>query len=187
MHVQASTRLADQIIFDLARRQNGVVARWQLLPLGNTREQIAVRLEAGRLAELHRGVYLVGAVPSEHALSQAALLAFREGAVLSHFSAARLWSLLDHPQTAHPWVTLPTARRSARPRIETRCADLKPVDVRRRHSMPLTSPPRTVLDCASVMEDPYGTGRQIRDDRNGMTRRLRGVLALRGDRLEPST
>ncbi len=143
------------MIWRLASRQNGVVARWQLLPLGVTRDQIATRLRQGRLVELHRGVYLVGAVPSEHALAQAALLALKGKATLSCFTAAHLWKVRSYSSTAFPWVCVPADRRVERPRIHVVRADLTGADVRVRHRMRVTSPPRTVLDCAALIDDDY--------------------------------
>ncbi len=192
MHVQPSARSPDRIIWRLASRQNGVVARWQLLPLGITREQIAVRLEAGRLIELHRGVYLVGAVPSEHALSQAALLATKGEASLSCFTAAHLWRARNYPATADPWVTVPAERRIERPRIQVVRADLASGDIRTRYGMRVTSPPRTVLDCAALIEDDYEyealvgemkyrglASEQELEDQVGRNPRKRGVPRLR--------
>ncbi len=122
---------------------------------GVTKMQIQTRLADGRLVALHRGVYLVGAVPSEHAYSQAALFACGDGAVLSHRSAAALWKLWPYPATAHPWVTVPPARHVVRSCIVVRRAPLEPKDVRRRFRMAVVSPPRAVLDCASLFDDDY--------------------------------
>jgi len=139
----------------LARRQNSVVTHAQLVMEGLTRHQIGHRITDGRLQVIHRGVYLVGAIPSEHAYAQAALLALGNEAILSHFSAAKLWKLREYSETAHPWVTIPASQRTERARIEVRHAEIAPVDRRRRYSMSLTSPPRTVLDLAGVVQDAY--------------------------------
>ena len=120
---------------------------------GASARQIQLRVASGRLVELHRGVYLVGAVPSEHAHEIAALLAFRLQAVLSHRSAAHLWNLLPYPASAHAWVTIPPERSAIRPRIKATRARLEPRDVRHRHGLALTSPPRTILDLAALVDD----------------------------------
>jgi hypothetical protein len=52
----------DRVLAELADRQHGVVARWQLMLLGVTRSMIAVRCSSGRLVPLHRGVYAVDGV-----------------------------------------------------------------------------------------------------------------------------
>ncbi len=151
-----STRiLPDAVILALAKRQHGVVERQQLLESGLSRAQIESRIASGRLIPLHRGVYFVGAVPSEWAYSQAALLALGSRSVLSHRSAASIWDLWPYPSTAYPWVTIPHSVRLERPKIVVRRASLEPGDVRVRHRMRLTGPPRTVFDCASLLPDPY--------------------------------
>ena len=137
----------------MARRQHGVVARWQLLAAGVTRNRIATRLRTGRLTEIHRGVYLVGAVPGPHTHEAAALLACGPGSALSHRSAGALWNLLSHPATAPVWITTPPERNATRPRIKVIRAHLDPSDLRRREGMPLTSPPRTLLDLASLLSE----------------------------------
>jgi hypothetical protein len=110
MRGQPHTRPVDRIIGAIAASQHVVVARWQLLQAGLTARQIEIRLEAGRLHEIHRGVYLVGHnVPPALAIEHAALLACGERAVLSHRSAANVWNLLRYPASAPAWVTVPEA------------------------------------------------------------------------------
>src|SRR3954447_17496898 len=140
-------RSADQLIATLAARQHGVVARWQLLEAGVTAEQIKWRVMTGRLDEVHRGVYLVGhVVRPPLSVEQAALLACGDQAVLSHRSAANLWGLFAYPASAPAWVTVPSGRGTGRPRIKISRARVPRRDVRQRHGLRLTSPPRTILD-----------------------------------------
>jgi very-short-patch-repair endonuclease len=116
--------------------------------------QVELRLESGRLHEIHRGVYLVGHdVPPPFALEQAALLACGGGAALGHRSAANLWGLLSYPASAPVWVTIPLGRTVKRPRIAVRNGCLAARDVRHRHGLKLTSPPRTILDLASLLAE----------------------------------
>jgi very-short-patch-repair endonuclease len=153
MCTQSFSRFADRVIADLAAQQHGVVARWQLLAAGITSRQIKLRLRNDRLHEIHRGVYLVGhTVPPPLAVEQAALLACGEKAVLSHRSAANLWGLLSYPASAPAWVTAPPGRSVDRPRIGVRRASLTRRDVRSRHGLRLTSPPRTILDLSLLLE-----------------------------------
>jgi very-short-patch-repair endonuclease len=137
----------------LARRQHGVVARWQLVETGVTAHQVDLRLQSGRLHELHRGVYLIGhTVPPPLAIEQAALLACGNQAVLSHRSAANIWDLLPYPASAPACVTVPPGRRPRRPRIRVCRAIVPPGDIRRRHGLAVTSPPRTILDLAPLLD-----------------------------------
>jgi very-short-patch-repair endonuclease len=141
----------DRLIAEIAARQHGVVARRQLLAAGVTRHQISERLRAGRLHQLHRGVYLVGPVASEHAHEQAALLACPD-AGLSHWTAAHLWRLIPGvPNPVH--LTIPPHKTAHRARIAIHRARVDLRDVRQRHGLALTSPPRAVLDLAASHEE----------------------------------
>lgn len=141
------------MIAELAGRQHGVVARWQLLAAGVSRHQIALRLAAGRLHELHRGIYLVGhEVPPPYAPEMSALLACRTGAVLSHRSAASVWRLVPYPAEGYVCVTVSPARTPARPKLEVHRAAIQRRDIRHRFRLALTSPPRTILDLAASLD-----------------------------------
>ena len=139
----------DALIARLASRQDGVVARWQLLAAGVSREEISHRLRTGRLHLLHRGVYAVGHLAlTERARCVAAVLACGDGAVLSHASAAAVWELLPYGPVE---VTVPRARRARHPGITAhRTDDLPPSDVRRRGNLLVTAPGRTILDLAAT-------------------------------------
>jgi very-short-patch-repair endonuclease len=152
MRPQSFSQWADRTIARMAARQHGVVERTELLAAGVTARQIKIRLASGRLVEIHRGVYLVGTIPGPHSLEMAALLACGPRSVLSHRSAACLWNLLPYPAPAPVWITIPPERSASRPRINAIRASLAPRDIRTRHSMRLTSPPRTILDMASLLD-----------------------------------
>lgn len=148
-------RSVDGLIIALAARSHGVVSRVVLHGAGVTEREIKTRVGDGRLQPLHRGVYLVGAVASEYAYPQAALLACGPDAVLSHWSAAAIWKLRPYPPQAHPCVTVPTAREIVRPRVVIRRTSLEGGDIRQRHRLALVSPPRAILDCAALLDDLY--------------------------------
>ena len=98
---------ADARAAQIAARQHGVASSTQLEEAGLTPTQIRNRLRRGRLHRLHRGVYAVGHPGlSNEGRWMAAVLACGEGAVLSHRSAAELWTLLPAAKgDAH--VTVP--------------------------------------------------------------------------------
>ncbi len=77
---------------ELARRQFGAIARWQLLELGNTASRIDHWLRSGRLHPRHAGVYAWGraGLGTEGELAAALLLA-GPGAALASLTA--LWWL----------------------------------------------------------------------------------------------
>jgi very-short-patch-repair endonuclease len=150
---QPRSQLADRVIARLASRQFGVVARRQLIESGVSTKQITTRLAAGRLIEIHRGVYLVGhEARHPHATKMAAVLACRHRAVLSHRTAADLWEILAYPAQGDVWVTITPGRSAHHRGIKAIRAQLRASDVRRRGPLPLTSPPRTLLDLAAAIE-----------------------------------
>jgi hypothetical protein len=140
----------DGAIAALAERQHGVVAHGQLLDLGLGRRAIGHRLACGRLHALHRGVYAVGhrAITREGRW-MAAVLASGPGAVLSHRSAAALWNLRISPGTPAD-VTVRGALRS-RAGIALHRATLASDELTVVGGMPVTTPPRTLLDLAGVV------------------------------------
>src|SRR5690349_17887327 len=92
--VSAQPATVDQILAFLAGRQEGMVARRQLLAAGVSRREIAWRIKVGRLHPVHRGVYAVGhTVVSRSGWWVAAVLAAGPGAVLSHRSAGAAWGV----------------------------------------------------------------------------------------------
>jgi very-short-patch-repair endonuclease len=112
------------------------------------------RLADERLHPVHRGIYLVGhRAPPPLAREAAALLACGPRAVLSHRTAAALWELLPYPVSADVCVTVPGGTRHTRPGLAIVRSTLERRDVRRRRGLRLTSPPRTILDVASALDD----------------------------------
>src|SRR3954468_6489259 len=86
----------DRLIVAWAARQHGVVALWQLLAIGLTASGVRTRVAAGRLHQIHQGVYAVGR-PDVTIQGQwmAGRLRCGGGALLSHQSAATLHGLLN--------------------------------------------------------------------------------------------
>jgi very-short-patch-repair endonuclease len=142
----------DAAIARIAARQYGVVTRGQLAAAGLGRGAIDHRIAEGRLHRIHRRVYLVGhPVAPRFAAEMAAVLACGDGAVLSHHSAASMWSL-PSPEAAEVDVTVAGRDPGDRPGIRVhRARRLRPVDVRRCRRMPVTAPARTLLDLAGVV------------------------------------
>ena len=144
-----SERATDWLIAELAERQHGVVASWQLSALGIGRRAIQYRLTVGRLHRIHRGVYAVGyrrLTRKGHRM--AAVLAHGPDAVLSHRSAAAHWEI------GRPFwkfeVTTPQSKRS-RKGMRVHTARLQPEDIATHDGIRVTSVARTILDLASQM------------------------------------
>ena len=117
-------------------------------------KQIRVRVESGRLHPIFAGVYLVGhKVPARYAMESAVVLVFRRDAVLSHASAASLWGLTPYPPRGPVCVTVPPGKARDRDGIRVHRAELTRRDIRSTYGLPVTSPPRTLLDLSSSLEE----------------------------------
>jgi Transcriptional regulator, AbiEi antitoxin len=92
MRQQLAKSRRDAAIARIAANQHGVLSSPQLNACGVDASGIKRRVAAGRLHHVHRGVYAVGHPNlSNEGRWTAAVLAYGDGAVLSHQSAAALW------------------------------------------------------------------------------------------------
>lgn len=142
-------RGVDRSLVELAARQHGVVAMWQLRGLGFTEDMIRRRIESGRLYRRERGVYSLTPSVTGKGRLMAVVLGCGAGAVLSHSAAAAVWDVGPWP-TGRVHVTAPTLRvRGAgvvlhRARVERAVRD----------GFPVTSVARTLADLASLLSLP---------------------------------
>jgi hypothetical protein len=180
----------DEKIAALAGSQHGVIARTQLAALGIGRRAIGHRLRCGRLHPLHRGVYAVGhRVVSREGRWMAAVLAMGSGAVLSHRSAAALWGMRATTRTRIE-VAVP-GRPGSRPALQVHRVRLAADETTTHRGIPVTTPNRTLLDLAAVLdarqlEKPINEAEILRltnpislDDLLERHRGRRGAKALR--------
>jgi very-short-patch-repair endonuclease len=128
-----------------------MVTAAQLADAGLGRPAIAARVANGWLRRRHRGVYLVGPLETPSTAAMAAVLAYGDGALLSHYPAAVLWALRPAPaHTLH--VTVVASGLKSRDGIRAhRTSHLHPADATRHHGIPVTSPARTLLDLATTL------------------------------------
>lgn len=137
----------------LAQLQHDCVHRQQLIAAQIGRHAIANRLRTQRLTSLHRDVYLVGRGQSGlMTRAMALVLHFSGDGVVSHVVAGYIWQMIEsEPQD----IDLTLVGCSAHPlpgvRIH-RVTTLEPRDVRWRRDLPVTSPARTVVDLAGVVD-----------------------------------
>jgi very-short-patch-repair endonuclease len=144
---------ADLAIARLAARQHGVVTRQQLLEIGLGSEAIKWRLRIGRLHPIHIGVFAVGhRAITEKGREMAAVLACGPGAALGRTWAATRWGMPIPRRSRRPEVVVPR-RGLERRGIETYAAVLLPRDIRRLDRIPVTSPPRTIRDLATILDE----------------------------------
>jgi very-short-patch-repair endonuclease len=155
MRTQAGNRSVDSIIGDFADRQQGSVSARQLRAAGIGRDAIGRRVRKRLLRPIHRGVYLVGhTAAAPYAEEMAAALACGDHAVVSHRSAAAMWGFLSYPAKGDVWITVADGTDRCRPGIRIhRTRRLGPADIRRIEGVPVTSPDRTVLDIAAVVDE----------------------------------
>ncbi len=161
-------REATRLIRELAERQHGVVARWQLDELGMPKTLIQGRAEAGLLLPLFQGVFaLAHRRIGRKGHWMAAVLASGPGAVLSHGTAMELWGM----RGSHGDVEV--LRRSGgvhrrRPGIclhQTR--SLPPDHVTVEQGIPTTTPERALLDMAGRLDARQQERALVSGDRNG--------------------
>jgi hypothetical protein len=141
------------VIGEIAAKQHGVVARRQLVEAGLEPRAISRLLAAGWLHPLHRGVYAAGhrAVGS-HGRDLAAVLACGAEARLALRSAGALWAMTK------PWrgdVDVIASSGRTRKGIQVhRTRSLPRSDVTRHYGIPVTTPARTLIDLATVVDLP---------------------------------
>jgi hypothetical protein len=147
--VKRKPREVDVLIGELAERQYGRVARWQLVRRGVTRNEIGGRM--GRLLHpVHRGVYAVGhRAPSREARWMAAVLAGGLGAALSSRAAGALLGIRNAPDGRID-VTVPRQRRP-RAGITFHHVVLPSDEITVVHGIPATTVTRTLFDLAALL------------------------------------
>ena len=169
-----------------------------------TPRQIHSRLASGLLVPVHQGVYRLAGNPTSWKQDMlAACMAAGEGAVASHRAAALIWGLRGIAE-ASPEITVSDGRERKLSGVNVHCTDrLDPVDVSRRHGIPVTAPARTLLDLAAVvgvdalepaLEDavfrglaPFRLLRRTLDRLGGRGRRGAAGLRVLLDSRDPAT
>lgn len=133
----------------MARRQQGVVARRDLLRLGFSSREIERRIGRGRLHPVARGVYSVGRRDlSPRGRWMAAVLSCGAGACLSHRSAGALYGI-NEERPGRIDVSVPRAGKVERPGIRVRSRPaLSGREIGTLDGIPVTSPVRTLIDLA---------------------------------------
>lgn len=147
----------DERVAAVAALQRGRIASRQLRAIGVARTSVAWLVAKGRLFPCLGCVFRVGHnAPTELGAETEALLSVRDGAALSHWSAAALWGLWT-PTPPLVEVTVDDAPAAVNPGVRVhRSRTLTEHDVWIRSGLPLTSPARTLLDIA-----PTATARQL--------------------------
>jgi very-short-patch-repair endonuclease len=138
----------------IAADQWGVLSVGELRACGLSEIAIRVRVACGRLHPVHRGVYAVGH-PGLSTVGRflAAVKACGPNAVLSHVAAAVMWGFVEDDECV-PEVTVTGAATRVHRGIRVhRTASLAQHEWLRFDGVPITSPLRTLLDLAAVVDE----------------------------------
>jgi Protein of unknown function (DUF559)/Transcriptional regulator, AbiEi antitoxin len=137
----------------LAGEQWGVVSIVDLRRCGLNDDAIALRARNGRLHPIHRGVYAVGHpnLPLEGRFGAAVKACAPTGA-LSHYSAGADWRMVEWDDRRIEVTVLGEGTRLHRGLRVHRTCVLEPRDVRHHNGIRVTSPARTLVDLASLLD-----------------------------------
>lgn len=159
------TYLALRRIAQFATRQHGLVSREQARRCGLSDRQIDLRLRTGQLVTHRPGILgMAGVPPSWEQTVHGAVLAAAPDGMACGPTAARLWPLHPCPPADSVHILTPSsARRTRRVGIVGhRSALVVAGDRSHRHGMAVTSPARTIVDCAGLL-GPDRTGSALDD------------------------
>ncbi len=143
-------------LFELASMQYGVVSRTQALDAGLSTRQIDLRVESGRLAVVHPGVYRTAGAPQTGRQRAMAACLWLGPETLTSFVTGAALLRLDGCRTPDLHVSVPrdVRRRVAEPTITIHRVRLLPrIDRVVVDGIPCTSATRTIIDCAALLDD----------------------------------
>jgi hypothetical protein len=142
----------DAQIAAVASPQHRTVTRRQLLRIGLSSRAIEHRVSLGRLHREHAGVYSVGGpARTPHERAHATVLAGGELALLAGRSAMALWEFIRY--WPDPFEIVTPENRRPRGITVHHSRTLTERDRTMHHDIPVTSPGRTMLDCAQALGD----------------------------------
>jgi hypothetical protein len=133
----------------IADAQHGVVARWQLLMLGFSADQVKRRVRSARLHRVQSGVYAVGRRGlTKEGQWMAAVLAGGQGAVLSDRDAAAAHALL---RAEYGPIHVTTPRKLvSRDGLRFHHRHLLAAELTAVEGIPTTTVARTIVDLAAT-------------------------------------
>ena len=145
---------AAQLVYEIAEEQYGYFSVQQARAVGVDPRTVVMMARRGTVERVRRGVYRLTRFP-ENAMGQymeAILWPHGAQGVISHESALGLYEISDvNPTAVH--ITLPRAyrvRRSVPGFLSVHHADLEPNEIATLEGLPITTPERTIRDCAST-------------------------------------
>jgi very-short-patch-repair endonuclease len=145
----------------IAGSQAGVIAVAQLREAGIADSTISEAVGQSRLHPVFHGVYTVGhGYLTVHGRMLAATMACGPGSVVSHATAAWLLGMWDRRPGAIDVIAPVEAGRKIAGIRRRFVPPPTGREVWRRHGVPVTSPARTIVDCAGIL-DRRGLGELI--------------------------
>jgi predicted transcriptional regulator of viral defense system len=142
----------------MASAQSGYITTQQAAEAGYSPQLLLKHLRAGRLRRIRRGIYRLVHYPAdEHEDLVVVWLWFERAGICSHQTALSLHDLSD-AMLAQLHITLPAEWRHRRFRIPDGVvlhhADVSPEERTWFGPVPITSPARTLRDCARASLSP---------------------------------
>jgi len=179
------SKVQSHSVWNLARRQHGVVARRQLLELGFNGDAIQHRIETRRLHPLWRGTYAVGRPEvTRYGRWMAAVLACGEQAAVSHETGGALFEVCAEPP-GEIHVSVLDGRRKRHPGIVThRRSGLDHSFITEHRGIPVTDIVTVLVDLAGRLSAHDLEAAINAADRNDLINpeRLRAEIDRRGPR-----
>ncbi len=142
---------ADQRAARVASAQHGLLTYGQALKAGLSPNQIRYRLRTGRWSAIDEGVFAISGAPAGWRRDALAgcLLTSADG-VASHLTAAALHGWGKAPLVPH--ITVGSAASARTPGVCIHRSDVPALDRSRVAAIPCTTPSRTLVDLAAVIE-----------------------------------
>ena len=135
----------------LMRRQFGLITRAQAIARGETPRTIEGKLGRGEWRRIHSGIYAAEDVaPSWEQGAMLGSLVCGDGGALSHRAAGAIYSL---DECNRGDIEIWTPRRLSSPPVVVHFGALEPRDVACVGSFKVTTPTRTLIDLASVLDE----------------------------------
>lgn len=142
---------SDQRAARIAASQHGLIAYDQAIAAGLSADQICHRCDSGVWHRVMRGVYAVAGAPAGWRRDALApCLGARQSGLVSHLTAAALHGWCRPPVLPH--VTVPAGASPRVPLAKVHRSATSLLDRVRVDGVPCTSPSRTLVDCAALIE-----------------------------------
>jgi predicted transcriptional regulator of viral defense system len=140
-------------LYQIAEDQAGYFSLPQAQELGLQRSQIYREVKRGKILKSRTGVYRFRQFPaSRFEEIHSAVLSAGQDAVVGFETALYVYDLSDNiPDEIH--LILPPTSSRRRPGIRVHTTKLTPTDVTHFEGLPITTVPRTIVDCAFAHMD----------------------------------